>query len=64
MEELRAEEDRFKERKNRKDYWLHAGIIVKIVSKEASDKFYKQKGEVTKILDKYTAEITLPTGNN
>lgn len=62
MDELREEEERFKERKNRKDYWLHSGIIVKIVSRKAGDKFYKQKGEVTKVIDKYTAEVTLPTG--
>jgi DNA/RNA-binding protein KIN17 len=62
MEELREQEERFKERKNRKDYWLHAGIIVKVVSKKASDKFYKAKGEITKMIDKYTAEVTLPTG--
>ncbi|KAI6192099.1 Kin17-mid domain-containing protein [Aphelenchoides bicaudatus] len=63
LEELREEKERFEERKNRKDYWLHAGIIVKVVSKKASDKFYKAKGEVTKIIDKYTAEITLPSGD-
>lgn len=62
LEELIEEEEHFKERKNRKNYWLHRGIIVKVVSKKASDKFYKSKGEVTKVIDKYTAEITLPTG--
>jgi DNA/RNA-binding protein KIN17 len=65
MESLRAEEERRKssmlsqeDSKNRKDYWLHPGIVVKIVNKKLSDgKFYKQKGTVLRVLDDYVGEV-------
>ena len=31
---------------NRKDYWLHPGIVVKVISKKLGDKYYKQKGYI------------------
>lgn len=30
LDELREEEERIKEQRNRKDYWLRTGIIVKV----------------------------------
>ncbi|KAI6206473.1 DNA RNA-binding protein Kin17 domain containing protein [Aphelenchoides besseyi] len=63
LEQLRQEEERFKEKRNRKDYWLHEGIIVKIVTKKYGDKFYKAKGEVIGVIDKYKAEIEIPSGD-
>ncbi|PNX90458.1 DNA/RNA-binding protein kin17-like [Trifolium pratense] len=41
------EEERKKEKINRKDYWLHEGIVVKVMSKALEEKgYYKQKGVV------------------
>jgi hypothetical protein len=31
LDEIMAEEEMFKEKRNRKDYWLRKGIIVKVV---------------------------------
>ncbi|GAV68889.1 Kin17_mid domain-containing protein [Cephalotus follicularis] len=60
LEELMREEERAKERANRKDYWLCEGIIVKVMSKALADKgYYKQKGVVRKVIDKYVGEIQM-----
>ncbi|KAD6119059.1 hypothetical protein R6Q59_025161 [Mikania micrantha] len=58
LDELIKEEEKAKERINRKDYWLCEGIIVKIMSKDLADKgYYKQKGVICKVIDKYVGEI-------
>lgn len=64
---LRAEEERRKsvilsqeDSKNRKDYWLHPGIVVKIMNKTLSDgRFYKKKATVLRVLDNYVGEVRL-----
>ncbi|KAI1729397.1 domain of kin17 curved DNA-binding protein domain-containing protein [Ditylenchus destructor] len=61
LEQLIDEEESFKEKRNRKDYWLHKGIIVKLMTKKLGSEFYKAKGEVVKMIDKYTAEVSFPT---
>ena len=43
-----------------KDWWLAAGIVVKVMARElASHGLYKAKGTVTALVDKYTAEVTV-----
>ncbi|ONI36522.1 hypothetical protein PRUPE_1G588200 [Prunus persica] len=60
LEELMREDEKKKERINRKDYWLCEGIIVKVMSKALADKgYYKQKGVVRKVIDKYVGEIEM-----
>lgn len=60
IDELMKEDEKVKERVNRKDYWLCEGIIVKIMSKALSDKgYYKKKGVVNKVIDKYVGEIQM-----
>lgn len=60
LEELMKEELKAKERSNRKDYWLCEGIVVKVMNKTLADgKYYKQKGVVRKVIDRYTGEIGL-----
>ena len=68
---LKTDEERRKnnillqeEAKNRKDYWLHPGLLVKIMNKSLSDgRFYKQKGTVLRVLDDYVGEIRLSDSN-
>ncbi|CAI5438032.1 unnamed protein product [Caenorhabditis angaria] len=62
LDEIREQEERHKEKKNRKDYWLHEGIIVKIVTKSLGSDYYKAKGVVKKLVDDYTAQIKLDDG--
>ncbi|KAL5569083.1 hypothetical protein UlMin_025658 [Ulmus minor] len=60
LEELMKEEEKKKEKINRKDYWLCEGIIVKVMSKVLAEKgYYKQKGAVRKVIDKYVGEIEM-----
>lgn len=60
LDELMKEEEKAKERSNRKDYWLFEGIVVKVMSKALADKvYYKQKGFVRKVIDKYVGEIEM-----
>lgn len=60
LDELMREEEKAKEKSNRKDYWLFEGIIVKVMSKALADKgYYKQKGVVRKVIDKYCGEIEM-----
>nr|GFA93466.1 hypothetical protein [Tanacetum cinerariifolium] len=57
LDELIKEEKKAKERSNQKDYWLCEGIVVKVMSKDLADKgYYKQKGVVRKVSDKYVWE--------
>ncbi|XP_027077241.1 KIN17-like protein [Coffea arabica] len=60
LDELMREEEKAKERSNRKDYWLCEGIIVKVMSRALAGKgYYKQKGMVRKVIDKYVGEIEM-----
>ncbi|XP_027175566.1 KIN17-like protein [Coffea eugenioides] len=60
LDELMREEEKAKERSNRKDYWLCEGIIVKVMSRALAEKgYYKQKGIVQKVIDKYVGEIEM-----
>ncbi|CAK1554512.1 unnamed protein product [Leptosia nina] len=59
LDEIMEMQEKQKERANRKDYWLTEGIIVKIVTKSLGDKFYKRKGVIEKVIDKYGAQIRL-----
>ncbi|KAJ0987764.1 hypothetical protein J5N97_006120 [Dioscorea zingiberensis] len=60
LDELIREEEKAKERSNRKDYWLCEGIIVKVMSKALADKgYYKQKGVVRTVIEKYVGEIEM-----
>lgn len=60
LDELIREEEKAKERSNRKDYWLCEGIVVKIMSKDLAEKgYYKQKGVIRKVIDKYVGEIEM-----
>jgi DNA/RNA-binding protein KIN17 len=59
----KEEEDKANARKKEvKDYWLKKDIVVKIVTKSLGDKYYKQKGYVKEVVDKYAAVVSLLNG--
>ncbi|VDL74925.1 unnamed protein product [Nippostrongylus brasiliensis] len=62
LDEIREQQERFKEKKNRKDHWLHEGIVVKITTKKLGDNYYKAKGVVKSLIDEYTATVKLDDG--
>ena len=39
-------EEKTKEKVNRKDYWLHEGIVVKVITRKLGDKYYKKKAVI------------------
>ena len=48
------EEERGKEKKNRRDFWITPGIVVKIMNKTLADgRYYKVKGVIQQCVDKY-----------
>lgn len=59
LEELKQEEEKFKEKKNRRDNWIAPGIIVKVIHKKLDDKYYNKKGEVLEVKDKFEAIVEM-----
>lgn len=59
LDEIIKIEEYKKEKANRKDYWLSEGIVVKLITKSLGDKYYKQKGVVVEVIEKYRAKIKL-----
>jgi DNA/RNA-binding protein KIN17 len=73
-------EEKLKEQKNRKDYWLHEvrgdrtnpktsflsfqGIIVKVITSRLGEKYYKKKGMVIKVENRYQAIIKMLDTND
>ncbi|KAL4226249.1 hypothetical protein ACF0H5_014232 [Mactra antiquata] len=59
LDEIMEFEEQKKEKTNRKEYWLHENIVVKIVSKKLGEKYYKQKGYVKAIENLYGGVIRM-----
>lgn len=64
LDDIMKMEETKKEKLNRKDYWLTEGIVVKIITKSLGEKFYKQKGVVTDVIDKYAGKVKLLDSGN
>lgn len=67
LEEIMHEEERKKKMapppEKVKDLpWLMKGIVVKIVTKSLGEKYYKQKGKIHDMIDKWTAIVMTDTG--
>jgi len=60
-DELNGEESsKQKMKTNEEDNWVVAGIVVKVMNKKVGDgAFYKKKGEIMKVRDKYTADVKM-----
>ena len=44
----------------RKDYWIRRNIVVRIISKKLSGgKYYKRKGVIIRVIDRYMAEVEI-----
>lgn len=64
LDELIKEEEEKKERLNRKDYWLTPDIVVKIITKDLGEKFYKKKAVVQEVKDLYAGIVkVIDTGD-
>lgn len=59
LDDIMQMEESKKEKINRKDYWLSEGIVVKVMTKSLGEKFYKQKGVVLEVIDRYAGKIKM-----
>lgn len=59
LDEIIEEQERFKNKRNRYDYWLVPDIVVKINSSKVGEKYHKKKGVVQSVEDKYVAIVRM-----
>ncbi|PNF23893.1 DNA/RNA-binding protein KIN17 [Cryptotermes secundus] len=59
LDEIIKDEENKRERINRRDYWLVNGIVVKVIGKSLVDKYYRNKGVVTGVPDKYLTTVAM-----
>ena len=59
LDEIMELEEKKKETMNRKDHWLHTGIVVKVMTKKLGDSFYKKKAVVRDVINDFTAVVKL-----
>lgn len=64
VEEVFKMEEERREKRNRKDYWLHEGIIVKVIHQKLGEKYYKRKGVIEEVQDLYTAVVRMLDTND
>ncbi|XP_044270039.1 DNA/RNA-binding protein KIN17 [Tribolium madens] len=59
LDEIKEIEEIKKEKSNRKDYWITEDIVVKVMTKSLGDEYYKQKGVIREVHNKYIAIVKL-----
>ncbi|KAL5013476.1 hypothetical protein ScPMuIL_007746 [Solemya velum] len=59
LDEIMEFEEKKKEKMNRKENWLHEGIVVKIVTKKLGEKYYKKKGVIKSVEDLFRGVIKM-----
>ncbi|XP_065066935.1 DNA/RNA-binding protein KIN17-like [Rhopilema esculentum] len=55
VEEQKAKTSKIKRHEN----WITKGIIVKVITKKLGEKYYKKKGEITAVKDKFVAVVEM-----
>ena len=64
LDEIMALEETKKKSSKRKENWLTVGIVIKIITKRLGEKYYKKKGIITDVEDKFTATVKLLDGKD
>ena len=59
LELLKEEEEKMKAKKFRQDHWLTEGIVVKVMTKKLGEEYYKSKGHVREVINRYEGVIDL-----
>lgn len=62
LDDIMEQEEEKREKNNRKDYWLTERIVVKVMTKTLGDNFYKKKGYVREVLDKFSCIVKMIEG--
>ncbi|CAI2726590.1 unnamed protein product [Schistosoma spindalis] len=57
LDELMEKEEAFKDKRNRRDYWMTEGIEVKLINRKLPDDLRWRHATVLKMLDNYTAIV-------
>lgn len=64
LDDIIEQEEKKKELDNRKENWITEGIVVKVITKSLGDNYYKRKGYVREVIDKFSAVVKmLDTGH-
>lgn len=63
LDEIMATEETKKKTTKKSENWLAVGIVVKIITKRLGDKFFKKKGVITNVQDKFTATVKMLDGS-
>lgn len=59
LDEIMREQEQKREQANRRAYWLTRDIVVKVMAKKLGDKYYKKKGVVEDVQDRYVATVRM-----
>ncbi|XP_077544907.1 kin17 DNA and RNA binding protein isoform X1 [Haemaphysalis longicornis] len=59
LDEIMREQEEKREQANRRAYWVTPDIVVKVMAKKLGDKYYKKKGVVEEVQDRYVATVRM-----
>lgn len=59
LEEIMKEEEDKRKKTPKRDNWLAEGIVVKVVTDSLGEKYYKKKGVIVKVIEKFCAKVRM-----
>lgn len=59
LDDIMREQEQKREQANRRAYWLTPDIVVKVMAKKLGDKYYRKKGVVEDVQDRYVATVRM-----
>ncbi|XP_070397048.1 DNA/RNA-binding protein KIN17 [Dermacentor albipictus] len=64
LDEIMQEQEKKREKINRRAYWITRDIVVKVMAKKLGEKYYKKKGVVEDVEDRYVATVRMLDSND
>lgn len=64
LEEIMKEEEDKRKKAPKRENWLAENIVVKVVTDSLGGKYYKKKGVIVKVIDKFCAKIRMLDSDN
>lgn len=64
LDQIIEEQEKLRHKSDKYDYWLLKGIVVKIITDSLGQNYYKKKGIVEKVEDKYTCVLRTIDSND
>ena len=59
LEEIKSLEEKRRQLQNRREHWLHKGIVVKVSTNILGDKYSEKKGVVVDVEDRFVALVKM-----